>query len=240
MSYPSVSAPLHLIAQHARQKKKSIEHISYQEARLELTFNQVEATFTQRFDVPPDRAVAFRGRLQHLQRLEIPEGSRTGRGIRATYGWKQLVQLMVALDLLDLGMMPDAAAKGVRKSSDLLLHSIHLTLMEFDSAAGVAKALKKARCPFAQTHIAVASAGALTFDRDGDPQPYVITFKGPEFLKRLTDDPAFEPAGTYIDLGSRLMLLGQLVGRTAGVEPSDIATSLLSWFSEWANADTAS
>ncbi|HEX8583110.1 MAG TPA: hypothetical protein VF680_01710 [Allosphingosinicella sp.] len=207
---------------------------------MELTFNQVEMVFTQRFEVPQARAVAFRGRLQHLQRVEIPEGSRTGRGIKAVYGWKQLVQLMIALELLDLGVQPDVTARAVRKSSDTLLHSIYLTLLEFDTPAAVTKALKRARCPFAQTHIAVASAGALTFDRDGDPQPYVVTFKGPEFLKRLTDDPAFEPAGTYIDLGSRVMLLGQLVGRTAGLEPEEVASSLTAWFSEWANANTAS
>src|SRR4051812_22369853 len=125
---------------------------------MELTFSQLEAVFAERFDIPPGRAVAFKGRLQHLQRMELPEGSRTGRGTKAIYGWKQIVQLMVALDLLDLGLTPDVAARSVKQGTDRILGALHRIALEFDTPAAFAKALRKARCPFGKTQIAVASA----------------------------------------------------------------------------------
>lgn len=209
---------------------------------MELTFNDIETVFSERFDVPRARAVAFRGRLQHLQRLEVPEGSRTGRGVKAIYGWKQIVQLTVALDLLDLGLAPEVVAKAVKQSTHSLLNAVQQVLNNLETLPAVAAAIVGERCPFEATWIAVASAGSLTFAQAGEPQPYVIAFEGTDFLKTLRegDDPALEPTGAYIDLGSRLMLIAHLAGEKIGQEPVETARSLIDWFAGWANPDPMS
>jgi hypothetical protein len=201
---------------------------------MDLTFNQVEAVFAQRFDIPPDKTVAFRGRLQHFQRLKFPTGVNTGRGTKATYGWVQIIQLMVALDLIDLGLTPDLATKSVRQNSDRLLGGIHKVVTAFESAEALAKALKKARCPFGITQFAVASVYALTLPRGDDQGAVIVTQAGKEFTEQLNKDPAVEPAAIIINLGARLMLVGQFIGRCVALEPIEVATDLMQWSSDWA------
>jgi hypothetical protein len=205
---------------------------------MDLTFNQVEAVFAKRFDIPV--TVAFRGRLQHLQRLKFPTGVNTGRGTKATYGWVQVIQLMVALDLIDLGLTPDLATKSVRQNSDRLMGAIQKVVSSFESAEALAKALVKARCPFGITQFAVASVFALTLPRDDDQGAVIMTQAGKELTEQLTKDPAVEPATIIINLGARLMLVGQFVGRCAALEPVEVATDLMQWSSECANQNNQS
>lgn len=205
---------------------------------MDLTFNQVEAAFAHRFAIPQDKAVAFRGRLQHLQRLKFPTGVNTGRGTKASYGWMQVIQLMVALDLIDLGMTPDAAARSVRQGTDRLIGAICSVISEFATPDALAKALKKARCPFGITKMAVVSAFALSFPRADDESALILTYSGKEFTEQLNKDPAVEPAAAFINLGSRMMLVGQSVGRISGLDPIDVATDLLEWSSNWADQES--
>lgn len=205
---------------------------------MDLTFNQVEAVFAKRFDIPA--TVAFRGRLQHLQRLKFPTGVNTGRGTKATYGWVQVIQLMVALDLIDLGLTPDLATKSVRRNSDRLMGAIHKVVSGFESDEALAKALKKARCPFGITQFAVASVFALTLPRGEDQGAVIMMQAGKEFTDQLNKDPAVEPAAIIINLGARLMLVGQFVGRCAALDPMEVATDLMQWSSDWADQETLS
>jgi len=208
---------------------------------MELTFNQVEAVFTDRFAIPADKAVAFRGRLQHLQRLNFPTGVNTGRGKKASYGWMQIIQLMVALDLIDLGITPDVAARGVRRGTDRLLGAVSKVICTFETAQALAKALKKGRCPYGNTQMVVASAYALTLSQ-ADTDPEIQIQDGKEFTAKLTDDPGTEPARAFINLGARMMAVGQLVGTTVALDPIDVATDLIkwSWSSDWLDQDTQS
>lgn len=207
---------------------------------MDLSFNQVEAVFTERFAIPEDRAVAFRGRLQHLQRLNFPTGVNTGRGKKASYGWRQIIQLMVALDLIDFGMTPDAAAKSVRRDTDRLIDAISKVILKFESAEALAIAFEEARCPFGMTQMVLVSAYALSVPRDKDDPAYILLYSGKEFVKLLTDDPAVEPTAAFINLGSRTMLIGQLVGRATTLEPSTVATDLIEWARDWVAQDSQS
>lgn len=77
---------------------------------LELTFGQVEAIASSRHYVAHEKVKTFRARLQQLQRIGVPEGVNVGKGGRARYGTTQLSQIMIALDLLDVGMPPERVA----------------------------------------------------------------------------------------------------------------------------------
>jgi hypothetical protein len=210
------------------------------EQLMDLSFNQIETVFAKRFDIPEGKVIAFRARLQHFQRLKFPSEVNTGRGKKASYGWMQTIQLMVALDLVDLGITPEVAAKSVRASTDRLVTAIYGVVSKFESVDALAKAMKKARCPFGITQIALASSYALTFPRPEDEPPLITCLEGREFTDRLNKDPAFEPAASFINLGARMMAVGQLVGRTAGLDPIELAIDLLEWSADWAHQDTLS
>lgn len=207
---------------------------------MNLTFNQVEAVFVQRFDIPDDRAVAFRGRLQHLQRLNFPQGVNTGRGKKANYGWLQVIQLTVALDLIDLGMTPDVAAKTVKQGSDRIIDAVSEVALAFETAQKLSKAMIKARCPFGITKIAVFSAYSLTFSRPDDQPGMILTYSGKDFLEQFAKDPAVEPTAAFVNLGARMMLVGQFVGRTTSLDPVKVADDLLGWANDRANEGTMS
>jgi hypothetical protein len=64
--------------------------------------------------------------------------------------------------------------------------------------------------------------------------------RGKEFTEQLNKDPAVEPAAIYINLGARLMLVGQTVGETAHFRPAQIATELLEWARQWADEESVS
>jgi hypothetical protein len=207
---------------------------------MDLTFNQVEAVFVRRFDIPDEKAVAFRGRLQHLQRLNFPQGVNTGRGKKASYGWLQVIQLTVALDLIDLGMTPDLVARTVKQGSDRIVDAVAKVTLAFESAQKLSKAIYKARCPFGITQIAVFSTYALTFSRTDDQPGMILTYSGKDFLEQFAKDPAVEPTAAFVNLGARMMLVAQFVGRTTALDPIKVAEDLLAWANDRANEETMS
>jgi len=89
-----------------------------------LQFKAVEEIFFTRHIIAESSEQAFRGRLQHFQRIGFPDGVNTGRGKPAQYGWTQLFQLAFALDFVELGQPPEVAAKIVRENSDVLMAAV--------------------------------------------------------------------------------------------------------------------
>jgi hypothetical protein len=69
-------------------------------------------------------AVAFKGRLQHFQRLKFPEGVNTGKGRPAHYGAGQLIALAVALEMTQLGLPPERAVLTLRSNTAALTSAI--------------------------------------------------------------------------------------------------------------------
>lgn len=88
---------------------------------MEIRAKYAEEQFAAAYGILPAHAVAFRRRLEHLRSRGCPAGLQTGTGRPATYGWTQLVQLTVALDLLDVGLTPERAAR-LALSGPLDLH----------------------------------------------------------------------------------------------------------------------
>lgn len=205
---------------------------------MELSFKQVESVFAERFGIEGDQAAAFRGRLQHLQRAGVPSQVNTGKGTRASYGWRQIVELAVALDFIDLGLRPEIAVETVRAHAEKLLGSLHRILSNFDNEKACAKSIAKGRCGYKCTEIIVTAAGVLSIsqgeERDGS---YLLTLSAPDFRKHVERDPGIHPTEAHLDFGSRMMLVAQLVGRAAFPGPIETARDLLTWSAEWARKE---
>lgn len=205
---------------------------------MELSFKQVESVFAERFGIEDDHAAAFRGRLQHLQRVEVPSKVNTGKGTRANYGWRQMVELAVALDFIDLGLRPEVVVTTVRAHTEKLLGSLHRILSNFASEKACAKAILKGRCPYKCTEIVVTAAGVLTVsqgeERDGS---YLLTLSASDFRKHVEQDPGVHPIEAHLDFGSRMMSIAQLVGKAALPGPVETARDLFNWSTEWARKE---
>lgn len=74
---------------------------------MELTYKQIEELLAALHGVHPDRRVALLGRIKHFQRLGWPEGTNVGKGSRVRYDTRRTFSLVVAFELLEIGMMPD-------------------------------------------------------------------------------------------------------------------------------------
>jgi hypothetical protein len=94
------------------------------EPGMRLGSRTVERMLAANFGIEEDRLIAFRGRLDHLRRHGCPSGVNTGKGRAATYGWQQIIELALALSLLDLGLSPEHASAFVRHDRD----HIHLVV----------------------------------------------------------------------------------------------------------------
>lgn len=92
----------------------------------EFSFGQVEAVCAALNRIADDKRVAFMGRLKQLQKQKLtnPE-SRPGRGKAGTYTFGDLMRFVIALELIQAGIMPQMAARLVNGSWDVLRMNIY-------------------------------------------------------------------------------------------------------------------
>ena len=81
---------------------------------MQLAYAQVEEMIAQVHQIMPFRRSALEGRLKHFKRLGFPAGVNTGRGRAAVYDASAVLRLLLAFELLQLGMMPERAVKIMR------------------------------------------------------------------------------------------------------------------------------
>lgn len=93
---------------------------------IELSFGQIDAVCARLSRVASDRRVAFMGRLKQLQKHDIIERDRRpGKGKPGTYSFSDLMRFVVAVELMQCGLMPKMAADLVTGSWELLRYSIY-------------------------------------------------------------------------------------------------------------------
>lgn len=80
---------------------------------FELTYGEVESLLMTVLQVPEEKRMRLRSRVQHLQRAEFPPGVNVGRGSRYSYDQDATLQLLFAFALLDLNWTSLAAAKFI-------------------------------------------------------------------------------------------------------------------------------
>lgn len=80
----------------------------------QLSSGDVERVLIHMAMVAPDAVVAFRARLKHLQRLGIPLGANTGKGRRVPHTLDTMFQLVIAVDLLQVGLPPQMVFRTIK------------------------------------------------------------------------------------------------------------------------------
>lgn len=99
---------------------------------VEFTFGQVEAVLSAVNNIADDKRVAFTGRLKFLQKNGVPMRSSTGRGKAGSFSFDHLLQVAVAVELLQAGLTPQRAAALVRQNWWMKAEEIYSILEDLD------------------------------------------------------------------------------------------------------------
>jgi hypothetical protein len=86
----------------------------------ELRYKHVEAALAQLFDVSEGQMGAFRARLRYLRTIGVPELAKVGSGSQLTYSREQAIEMMLALQVSQLGASPKWFASTKRAQPDFL------------------------------------------------------------------------------------------------------------------------
>lgn len=78
---------------------------------LELRYKHVETALVDVTGVQPNAIGAFRGRLRHLRNIGLPELPASGSGQHIAYSRRQALEMLIAIQLENIGHKPDSAAK---------------------------------------------------------------------------------------------------------------------------------
>jgi len=107
---------------------------------MEFSYKDVVETFFLKHQISTERKGAFKGRLQHFQRLGFPPGINTGKGKAASYKWRELILLGLALEYAEIGSTPDRSVAEVSKFSDVLISGVARSLVVGDEPEDERKA----------------------------------------------------------------------------------------------------
>lgn len=77
---------------------------------MELRYKHVEAALAAVLEIKSKDMGAFRARLRHLRNLGLPKLPTPGSGRKIAYSERQAFEMLVALELEDVGLAPRSAA----------------------------------------------------------------------------------------------------------------------------------
>lgn len=176
-----------------------------------FTYREVEGLFAARYGVLADRQLAFRGRLDRLRQLGCPSGVQTGKGRPATFGWDQLNELSLALDLVDVGFTPEAISNLLKANLEEAVFAI--SELGMHSPELIKSAAICERWPAQQTiyfKIKMNALSGLT-DPDLGAQPLLEVINGKTLAARLLSSDIYEMPAVLLDLGTRIANLLLLI-----------------------------
>lgn len=196
---------------------------------VELGSREVEGLLGVRHGIDQERRVAFRGRLEHLRRLGCPVGVQTGKGKRAVFGWKQITELAFALDLIDLGINPENAARVIIEHELALLSAVKVLLTLHD--VDVLTAVRDRKWPFRKTMLIDVGVHALSgLKTDGTLSSTTLgPVPGWKVADWFLDQDASESRHVLVNLGASIANLANFASAWTGRDQSEVAAELVEW-----------
>jgi hypothetical protein len=198
---------------------------------MDLRSRTVERMLASNFGIQEDRLLAFRGRLDHLRRQGCPSGVNTGKGKAAVYDWAQIVELALALSLLDLGISPEHASAFVKRNAQSIHLAICDLLGEGRGRGELPLLAERQEWPIETTTFLIGTAFALAgLTPKGNSEP-----PGAAFVK--ADSVADWFGSTHdvartiflIDLGTKLVSLMGLVAIWSESPVEQVVSDIEAW-----------
>ena len=104
-------------------------------------YGGVEAALAEALQIEPESMGAFRARLRHLRNLGVPDLPKIGSGSVAAYSREQALEMLLALELENVGKAPRVAAMAatsILRTSDHSSASRENVLIAFDRSSSAA------------------------------------------------------------------------------------------------------
>lgn len=83
------------------------ENSAVQGERIRLSFGELEARLARLHEIATDKRTQFQARLRNFQKHGIPQGVDGGRGKAVKYEPGQIVEMALALEFTQLGLLPE-------------------------------------------------------------------------------------------------------------------------------------
>ena len=103
---------------------------------MEFTYKEIQEILTHKHRIAHANRTAFRGRIQHMQRLGFPTGVNTGKGKRVPYTWRELLLIALAFEYLEIGSTPDRSIAEIIKIEDMLLAGLSKVILAVEQPNG--------------------------------------------------------------------------------------------------------
>ncbi|OAO01661.1 hypothetical protein A8B75_14975 [Sphingomonadales bacterium EhC05] len=190
------------------------------EVTMKLQYSQIIAMLSGRHRIASESMIAFKARLKHFQKLGFPEGTNTGKGKKAEYGWDELIQLATALEMLEIGMTPEKAVTALLPAKDELLAEVAKFTQVFENHR-----------PEHICFLCIDLLALAPLRIDKSVGPVVNVFDAHSLSDLVQDSPLSYPFGSVsiINMSQLLMELAELASIHTDLELAAILIDLKLW-----------
>lgn len=198
---------------------------------MKLRAKEAEALFAAAYGMGPEHQVAFRRRLEHLRTYGCPQGLATGRGRPAVYTWLQLVQQSLALELVEVGLTPERAARlAIGTEGQAHLYAASLA-MAAGSCLDPAAWILKSEWPKERNMFLLGRAGELSgmvVDNRSNRQEFMMADCA-KLMEWLDRDENFQSTMIVINLGSIVASLIRRLTLWTECSLTEVVESYFGW-----------
>lgn len=201
---------------------------------MQIRAKQAENLFAIAYGFGDEHRVAFRRRLEHLRTYGCPTGLDTGRGRPAIYGWQQLLQQTLALDLVNVGYTPERAA-SFSINDTCGVHYMAAVLALSSNAIDAAKWSSSDCWPVDSSVFLIATPHELSRANGNDTKldrRFEIV-SGKDIVDRLTSRNPTETIGVIVDFGLTIGTLLTRVWAVTKIPVEEIASDFYAWADEY-------
>lgn len=200
---------------------------------MQLGYREAEDMLGAKYGIHSTRRVAFRGRLDHLRKYGCPDGVNTGKGRPAVFGWNQITELALALELVNLGIPPEQTARALQ-ADKLKLHQTMLELTTRLDAQALVAVAETETWPLVSTTFLSVYIGALSgLTEDGSVhEPIVNSIEGADLSEWFDQRSEVHSAVVLVDLGRTIAKLISHVSIWSGRPINEVVDELAVWAAE--------
>ncbi|WP_430415581.1 hypothetical protein [Parasphingorhabdus sp.] len=189
---------------------------------MEFVYREVQAVLTHKHNIAGANLTAFRGRIQHMQRLGFPSGVNTGKGNPVRYTWRELLLLGLAFEYVEIGATPDRSVAEISKFEDTLLAGICEMILakpQLDDG-GSAKCFLLAD---------LSALLTLKVEERWHQQCSILTIEDINRMLSAQGDDAYRSPYTIVDLRQFLGGLTSSVIDVCGLDNRIVASDIKAW-----------
>lgn len=188
---------------------------------MKLQHKVLTKILAAKFQIDKKNMIAFRGRMQHMQRLGFPPGSNTGKGRPSIYGWRQLFLLAMAFEYLEIGATPDRAVAELFRTEDEVIEALK----------NVAKALIDDSNEAELAPFLLVDLSAIQLLKAPQKGPNVKVLPMSKLIRTISefDENKVQTGFAFIDLSRVVSSLIDCFATVTDDPKSEIARSLSDW-----------